>query len=543
MRRTTCCFAAATFGLIIVGEGLAADAPVAEKSEPWSYRIEIPLPPRGPQVGHLWLPPDVKTVRGLFYPGTIVIGSKLARDPAIRSTLAEKDMGLLFFTPGLGLSFIRGGGERLEKALAELAEKSGHPEVEFAPLLTAGHSTDGIFCRNVAYWKPHRVIGVLMLKSGNFHHHIEDMSRSLAGVPLTMISGEFEEYGPEGGDLGVGLRSGYSSHPTEKKKLNQTQWVMARMQMLGRRKKNEDNLWSLIVHRGRGHTSWDGEMRDLAAAFIRSCADARIPKEAPDGKTEVRCTTLRAKDGWLFDADIKTPKHAAAPYDDYAGDRSQAFWVPDKKLAEAVCSYHNRGWEYPDPTASDPPEERFGPPAMLRDLIDSPPPRALVWKGGDGAWDAESPDWREGGKPGTWNAAREAVFDGDGGTIVVATNLTTHGLRLGAGYTLDVRDKSMRCRSHAELDEGSTLRVLVSGEGRKGRAGRVRIDGNATLGGALEVVAAGEFPRGGKFAIMSVSGLEKGKFSKIILPEGWQTKRDRWGLNVVIPKPSPAKPR
>jgi hypothetical protein len=451
---------------------------------------------------------------------------------------------VVFFKPGLGLNFIQGGGERLEKALAELAKVSGHPEVEFAPLLTAGHSTDGIFCRNVAYWKPHRAIGVLMLKSGNFHHNIEDMSRSLAGVPLIMISGEFEEYGPEGGDLGVGLRSEYSAHPTDKKKLNQTQWVMARMQMLGRRQKNHDNLWALVVHRGGGHTAWNGEMTEMTCRIIRSFADARIPKADPDGKTEVHCNRITAKDGWLFDADIKNPKHKAAPYDQYDGNRDYAFWAPDKALAEAICKYHNQGWQHPDPTASDPPEKRFSPPPLLRDLVDAPPPQPLEWKGGDGTWKADEAGWLDAGKAAAWDQSRQAVFKGKPGVVSLPASLACQGLQLGQGYTLDLGDQTLRVRWHAALDDDCTVRLRVVGDPTaRPRAGKLTFEGNLRLGGTLMVESAGAFPKGGNITIMSCGGMVQGEFKKVVLPEGWQMKPDRRGWAVVVPKPAPPAKR
>ena len=553
MVRTSHRFAGALLvGLVGVSGAFGADRPAApakgaagKKGAAWQYQVEIPLAPRGgqprpPGAGLLWLPEGVKVVRGLFYPGTIVIGSKLATDPVIRAALAEKHMGLVFFRPGLGLYFIEGGGEKLEKALGELAGKSGHPEVQFAPLLTAGHSTDGIFCRNVAYWKPHRVIGVLMLKSGNFHHGIEDLRRSVAGVPLTMISGEFEEYGPEGGDIGSGLRSEYSSHPTEKKRLNQTQWVMARMQMLERRRKNPDNLWSLIVHRGAGHVSWDNEVRDLAAAFIRSCADARIPKADPDGKTEVRCNPLTAKDGWLCDADIKDPKHRPAPYDQYTGDKNLAFWVPDQPLAEAIWAYHNRPWSQPDPTAGQTPEKRFAPPPLLRDLVDAPAPAKLAWKGGDGTWGPEAAGWTDAGKAAAWDESCQAVFEAGPGTVRLGASLTCQGLQLGKGFTLDVADQSLRVRWHAVLADGCTVRVRVIGEQPRARAGRLSFEGNVRLGGTLVVESGGEFPKGGRFPIVRYSALVEGEFAKVVLPAGWESTIERKTLMVTVPRPAPS---
>jgi len=522
-------------------------ATAADNPELWSCNVAFPVAPKGdkpqpPGTAYLWIPEGVGKIRGLLFPGTIIIGAKLARDPLVRAALAEQRMGGLYLDPGLGSNLIRGGGEKLEGLLRELAAKSGHPEIAFAPLLPAGHSTDGLFCRNVAYWKPDRVIGVLMLKSGNFPHAIEDLTRSLAGVPLIMISGEFEEYGPEGGDLGVGLRSQYSDHPTDKKKQNQTQWVMARMQMLGRRQKNADNLWALVVHRGKGHTSWDDEMRDLTCKIIRSFAEARIPAGDPDSLAEVRCVPLTAKEGWLYDADIKAPAHATAPFANYAGNKVHAFWVPDKALAEAITTYHARGWTVADPTASDPPETRFAPPPELADLIDAPPPVPLEWGGGDGAWSTETASWRDQARPVAWDASRMAVFAARGGTVTLPANVTSLGLQVGPGYTLDLGTSTLRCKWHADLARGSTLLIRISTDPTTGktRAGKIQIDGNAKLAGSLRVETDATNLKGGRFTILSMGGLQQGDFGEVRLPEGWTMEKDRRGWNVIPPKPGAA---
>lgn len=352
----------------------------------WGLTVEAPRPPvpgkngskpQPPAVGHLWLPDGVRHIRGLLVGGRTLLEKRICEDRQIRAALADEGIGALYFDPALDALFEylqRPSGEALDKALADLAAKSGHPELAGVPLLTVGHSTGGIFCRNVAYWKPERVIGVLHVMSGNLQDHIPDPSRTLAGVPFLAINGEFEEFGPAGGDLKGGLRSEYSLDPADKTKHNQTQWIIVRQQLLDRRRRNPENLMGLIVHRGHGHTSWDDDMTALAAQFIRSAAEARLPKGGagePEGKGGVACRTLRAADGWLEDADIKDPHFPAAPYNEYRGDKSLAFWYPDKAMAEAVWKYHQGNWEVPDPTAGQPPEKRFTPPPDLRDTVDA----------------------------------------------------------------------------------------------------------------------------------------------------------------------------
>ncbi len=532
--------------LAAAGAAEAASKRNAVRKEDWTVVLEMPVPPRRgkprpPVPACLWLPDGVGKVRGLYYPGNVMIEKKLATDPRVRKALAGEGMGIVFYP--LGASIIKVGHTYIEKALARLAAESGHPEVAFAPMLTAGHSAAGLFCRNVAYWKPHRVIGVVMIKSGNFHHAIEDFNRSLRGVPLIHFSGEFEEYGPEGGDLGRGLRSRYATTGEDGETRNQTQWVMTRMQMLDRRRKHEDNLWSLVVHRGGKHTTWNDDMTDLFVQYIHSLAAARIPDAAPDGRTEVRCVPLTARDGWLYDADIKNPTHKPAPYDEYAGDKRLAFWAPDRAMAEAIRDYHRRRpWSHPDPTAGKPAAERFYPPPILKDFVDAGPPPALRWSGGDGAWDGEGTRWLRDGKAVAWQAGSRAVFDGPGGAVTVPANRTCTGLLLGKGYRLDLGESRLHVRWHARFADGCELRVRLHRKSPRGigRSAAVVVEGNARLGGRL-VVEAEDGLKHGDYGIVRAVGMVEGAFADVVAGEGLTVRRVGSGVYVSIPKPVTAR--
>jgi hypothetical protein len=345
----------------------------------WTHVVEVERPPRKgkpqkPARAQLWVPEGVGTLRGLVVAGKILLERRICTDPAIRKACAGKGLGILYYEPHLAAIFDYAKGdceERFLDSLAKLAKESGRPEIATVPWLTIGHSTGGIFCRNVAYWKPERVLGIVHVKSGNFQDHIQDAGRTLAGVPLLAVNGEFEEYGPAGGDLKGGLRARYSLHPDDKAKRNQTQWVMIRMQMIERRRRNPENLMSLVVHRDGGHRDWSEALSALTARFIRSAADARLPKEAPAGGAVVTCRPLRAADGWLTDADIKSPRHTPAAYADYAGDKVLAFWHLDRAMAEAVEAYHRGKWEDGDPTEGEGDDKRYKPPEALTDRVDA----------------------------------------------------------------------------------------------------------------------------------------------------------------------------
>jgi hypothetical protein len=533
--------------VVTAGSVDAARRKETVREQDWTHIVEMPVPPRRgqerpPAPACLWLPEGVEKIRGLFYPGAVMIEKKLSTNRDVRAALATEGMGVLYYH--LDASFIKGGGKYLERALAALARKSGHPEVAFVPMLTAGHSAAGLFCRNVAYWKPHRVIAVVMIKSGNFHHAIEDMSRSLRGVPLIHFSGEFEQYGPEGGDLGRGLRSRYATTGDDGKTRNQTQWVMTRMQMLDRRRKHEDNVWSLVVHRAGGHTSWNDDMTALFIQYIHSVAAARIPEGVPDGKTEVRCIPMTARGGWLYDADIKNPRHKPAPYAEYTGDRKLAFWAPDETMAKAIWEYHQRDpWPHPDPTLKDPVQQRFYPPPILKDYVDAPPPPALKWSGGDGAWDAENTSWLLDGKAVAWDGSRQAIFDGRGGRVTVPGDMTCTGLMLGKGYALDLDGNRLRVRWHGRLAEASALRVRLHPKSSRGvgRGGALTIAGNAILAGAL-TVDVDEGLKDGDYGVCRVEGIPDGTFTKVVLPKGTTGRWIGSTFYLTVPKPvSPAE--
>lgn len=404
MRYALCATAQTRFGrLAAIVAGLLLTcwlAPMAlawgGESPRWTHTVETPRPPRRgkprkPATGHLWIPDGIRpgALRGLIVAQKTLLEAKLVRAEAIRAAAAESGLGILYFAPAFDALFLHApdgkkpgdAGERLQAALTALAETSGYGELPRLPFLTIGHSTGGIFARNVAYWRPERVLGVIHIKSGNLHQHMVGENRSLAGVPFLAINGEWEEYGPEGGDRPKGIRSRYG---------RQTQWIMIRQALLKRRAADPEDLFALVVHPGGNHTNWSGDLTALCALFIRKAAHARLPAraKAPTGEgtraaedaprdeqakaeaagteeTEgpaeaaetIRCRPLRAAEGWLTDADLKQPRHPAAPYDTYAGDKADAFWHFDQEMAEAVNRIHGVEWKRGDPDRHPAPAE------------------------------------------------------------------------------------------------------------------------------------------------------------------------------------------
>lgn len=360
---------------IAVTAGLLLSAVPAQGQ--WTASIERPQSNRKhSNQAFAWIPDGCPRVRGVLLAQQTLFEEKITQNAEIRAACAEKHIAVVFAPCGIGLTFLTGdGAANLEAILSGLAKVTGHAELTHVPLITLGHSTGGIFCRNVAYWKPDRVAGVVHVMSGNLQAHIEAPGRSLAGVPVLFVNGEWEQYGPDGGDLKGGLRSnmGLRTRKTDRgdQQQGQTQWLCMRQQILARRGRNPENLMGLVVSRDKSHTQWEDPMSGMVAQFIRSVADLRIPMDTPDGNAPVRCQRVKARQGWLLDADIKSPKSPPAPFDRYQGDRRYALWYPDQAMAMRVWEYNQKGWPDQDPTASWSLEKRYTPEQCLQDNVDS----------------------------------------------------------------------------------------------------------------------------------------------------------------------------
>lgn len=276
----------------------------------------------------LWIPKECGTLRGFILAQMTLIEKEFTEDPLIRQAAETEKLGIVFLNPGFDALFNyveNNAGKKLQFILQRLAEISNHAEIESVPFLTVGHSTAGVFARNIAYWNPNRVFGIIHIKSGNLEQHIYGHNRSLVGIPFLAINGQFEEHGPI-----IGIQPDYGL---------ETQWIMMKKQILERRAMNPNNLMSLIVEPGAAHRSWSNNLSQYTALFIRKAAHYKL-SENQQYNYEIP-EDIQYQDGWLTDSNIKRPKYAPAPYSKYKGDPSKAFWHLDREMAEASMGIHH----------------------------------------------------------------------------------------------------------------------------------------------------------------------------------------------------------
>ncbi|MFN4227922.1 MAG: hypothetical protein ACK4F0_07290 [Candidatus Ratteibacteria bacterium] len=280
---------------------------------------------------YLWYPENIKIIKGLIITGGIVIEGDLSRDEKLRTFLIDSGFGILKIKP-MFLLKSKQEKEKFEEILKKAGEISSHPEIVNLPFLTIGHSTGGIYARNIGYFYPERTLGIVHIKSGNLQDLIPDPSFSLKGIPFVAINGEFEEFGPLGGGKG-GIREKYGK---------QTQWIMIRKQLLFLRNKDENHLFSLLVDPGGSHTSWNDLMKDYVIKFISKCIEYRYPENFEPLKGSPKCKKIDFKKGYLTDANIKSPEFLPAPYSEYKGDKNKTFWHFDKEIAELTYEIHKK---------------------------------------------------------------------------------------------------------------------------------------------------------------------------------------------------------
>ena len=296
--------------------GLAA----AQEQVVWQYSVPVAEAPK-PARAYLWIPPACERVRGLLVGGMTLIEKDLVEDPLIRRACAEEGLAIVFLYPACDLTFNykeKAADKILLRLLSDLADLSGCAEIAEAPLLPVGHSTGGLFARNVAYWNPARTIAVVHIKSGPIAPPPFDPAATIKGVPLLAINGQFEEFGP------------YPSGNIPKGKSQEGQWMTVRESVLRLRAGGVPA--NLIVEPGAGHFAWSEPLAHYVALFIRKAARFRLPEGGAALKD--------AGEGWLSDGGITIMIHAPAPPAKYAGDPATAFWNFDEELARANDAFH-----------------------------------------------------------------------------------------------------------------------------------------------------------------------------------------------------------
>ncbi len=238
----------------------------------------------------VWLPAGVRTVRG-------AVCNPFSRDEGVGSHWKAACRHWKFAYVQTDLDGVRKEEfGLLEKALAELAEKSGHPEVARMPLFFTGMSRGGGMSMQLAELMPRRTIACVPVCL-----EVGPASDATRQVPVLTIFGEKD---------GRQMKLLTDKLPKERDK--------------GAR-------WAIAVQWNRRHEF--GQANNLSWVFLDDVIAGRLPKDAA---TTGPLAVIPLKDGWLGDVsgwgkDGRLP--AVASWADFKGERDRACWLPSRRSA------------------------------------------------------------------------------------------------------------------------------------------------------------------------------------------------------------------
>lgn len=261
----------------------------------------------------LWVPPASTNIRGVVMGGMTLMERACVMDPQIRQACREAHLALMFLKCGLGRV-------NVQQVLDGFAGTSGYAELSQAPLFFIGHSAGGPQAKACAIRFASRCFGLVLYRGGV----PGGASAVPPGVPVLMMIGQFDEFGK-----------------TMRNAAGRETWMGGRDALTTYRALHPRHLACLLVEPGAGHFAWSQGNARFLAQFLKRAASACLPVErAPDPAKPPKLRRLDERRGWLTDPAVEKPVHPAAPWDEYAGDRSSAVWHFDADLARASEAYH-----------------------------------------------------------------------------------------------------------------------------------------------------------------------------------------------------------
>jgi hypothetical protein len=297
----------------------------------------------------LWLPPDVKTLRGIIVhqhgcgTGACKGGETAAHDLHWQALAAKWDCALL------GPSYHQKDGEDCQlwcdprngsrkaflNSLTDLAAKTNHPELISAPWCLWGHSGGGVWASIMMASDPDRIAAVWLRSGTAFGRKIGDRTLEYPDaaykIPVVANPGALEKGDKRFGGL---YDASFAMHAHFRGK---------------------NAPFAVAVDPKSNHDC--GESRYLAIPWFDACLKQRLPKQG------TRLNDLDLNNGWLTSHDRE--KLAAVPRFD--GRSEEANWLPDETTARIWAEFTKTG------TVGD----TTPPPAPTKVRMEN---RALVWE-------------------------------------------------------------------------------------------------------------------------------------------------------------------
>ncbi len=356
------------FSLLVLATSLAAqNAPydVFPAADPPYYRVRYEASTKPgdlifPVNYTIWIPQDVKTVRGVIVhqhgcgEGSCKSGLTGAFDLHWQALAKKHDCALLapsYEQPEkadcqMWCDPRNGSGAAFQKCLVDLGAKSGHPELSKVPWALWGHSGGGHWAGGMVLTHPDRVAaawlrsGVPLLKANPDRSTIKTHTVPEAALKVPMMCNP-------GTKEGVTVKEGRFAGvwPANEEFFNAV--------------RGKGGLIGVAIDPLTAHEC--GNSRYMAIPWLDACLSVRLPKNSGDAMN-----AMPTDGAWLAPL-LGTEAVASAKYD---GDAKKAVWLPDEAIAKKWMQFV-KDTQIPDTT----------PP---------PAPTNVRVNGNELAWDAEA---------------------------------------------------------------------------------------------------------------------------------------------------------
>lgn len=293
------------------------------------YQYAVPIENR---TAYLWVPPKCKQVRGVIIASANLLERRWLEDPIIRETASKEGLGIIWIGPvpksqrinNVFTADMKGGaGKLLEKMLKDFAIESGYKELEYAPIISTGHSANGQFAWEVPNWDADRTIAAIPIKTTPLPAKL-----GFEGVPLCYVVGqttEWPQYRVPDPSTQPGDRDFF--------------WPVVSRSAVALRETNANNLISVVVDPGGGHFDWSEHIAKFVALFIEKACQYRLPEKQPKSGP-VKLKAIKPQSGWLTDTGGMNPDtFEPSAYSTYKGNVSKSYWFFDSEIATAAAAF------------------------------------------------------------------------------------------------------------------------------------------------------------------------------------------------------------
>ena len=265
----------------------------------------------------LWLPEGIESVKGIVVMSGHGSGEGLFRRADLRTLAKELHLALFKF---VGNPMQRGFWPQslLFEHLVHVSEKTGHPELQHAPMFLYGHSNGTGFSAIFASYEAERVWGFVSMRPGTTFQVYQP---GAAQVPGLVIFGEDDHF---------------LARPSKEENLA----------VVPALRKNHGALWCSAVEPKTGHGPGD-KTWPLVFSFLRHSFTARVPADADPRKGPVKLLTPTLESGHLGQNWSATKggyqELPTAPFATFPGEKNNASWLFNADFARDWQSFQRTG--------------------------------------------------------------------------------------------------------------------------------------------------------------------------------------------------------